>query len=32
MDELEKLNKITDDVDKELESVSDLNSLQQRSY
>jgi len=30
MDELEKLNKITDDVDKELESVSDLNSLQQK--
>ena len=30
MDELEKLNKITDDVDKELESVNDLNSLQQK--
>ena len=30
MDELEKLNKIADDVDKDLESVDDLNQLQQK--
>jgi phenylalanyl-tRNA synthetase alpha subunit len=30
MDELEKLNKIADDVDKDLETVEDLNQLQQK--